>query len=115
MFESGINITFGEMNVQIENGIYQAVRNVGIDIDKEKLLQVIKDARKFYDDGVSDGRMRARNELVRCHECEHRGNPRKCILAFVADLKHQPFFVLDNHGEWYCADAKQKESEHENP
>ena len=49
-----------------------------------------------------------RKELVRCKDCEWRGNPKKCIVAFVADKQEFPLFFYDNRGEWYCADGKPK-------
>jgi len=47
-------------------------------------------------------------EIIRCKDCKWRGNPKKCIVAFVADKQEFPFFFYDNHGEWYCADGERK-------
>ena len=35
MFDCGINVIYGEINTAIEDEIFKAVRNVGIDIDKK--------------------------------------------------------------------------------
>ena len=45
-------------------------------------------------------------ELVRCKDCVHRGKIEKCVLAAIAAEKGYPLFMLDNRGEWFCADAK---------
>ena len=45
-------------------------------------------------------------ELVRCKDCIRRGNPRECIVAKFAEQTGTPYFVVDNRGEWFCADGK---------
>ena len=45
-------------------------------------------------------------ELVRCKVCVHRGKIEKCVLAAIAAEKSYPLFMLDNRGEWFCADAE---------
>ena len=49
--------------------------------------------------------------LVRCKDCEWRGNPKKCIVAFVADKQEFPLFFYDNRGEWFCADGERREDD----
>ena len=48
-------------------------------------------------------------EIVRCKECVHRGNQKKCILAFVAEKQDFPVCFYDNRGDWFCGDGKRKE------
>lgn len=40
-----------EMRTEWENGIMRAVGNAGVDVDKERLVQAINDARMFYYEG----------------------------------------------------------------
>lgn len=47
--------------------------------------------------------------IVKCKECVHRGNPKKCILAFVAEKQDFPVSFYDNRGDWFCGDGKRKE------
>ena len=47
-------------------------------------------------------------ELVRCKDCKHRGNSEKCVLSAISEEKDFPLFMLDNHGDWYCADGEMK-------
>lgn len=45
-------------------------------------------------------------ELVRCKDCRNRGIEELCIIAAVAKENGVPIFMLDDRGEWYCADGK---------
>ena len=45
-------------------------------------------------------------EIVRCKDCDHRGKVEKCVLAAIAAEKGYPLFMLDNRGEWFCADGR---------
>ena len=47
-------------------------------------------------------------ELVRCKDCKHRGNSKKCVLSAISEEKDFPLFMLDNRGDWFCADGKRK-------
>lgn len=49
-------------------------------------------------------------ELVRCKCCVHRGNPKKCMLAVICEQNNFPYFFIDNHGEWFCADGRREET-----
>ena len=48
-------------------------------------------------------------EVVRCKDCERRGDPKMCMIAFIAKKQDMPVFFYDNRGEWFCADGKRKE------
>lgn len=43
--------------------------------------------------------------LVRCKDCKHRGNSEKCVLSAISEEKDFPLFMLDNRGDWFCADG----------
>lgn len=47
-------------------------------------------------------------QVVRCKDCVHRGKVEKCVLAAIAAEKGYPLFMLDNRGEWFCADGERK-------
>jgi len=47
-------------------------------------------------------------EIIRCKDCKHRGKAEKCVLAAISAEKDYPVFMLDNRGEWFCADGKRK-------
>lgn len=55
------------------------------------------------DDGYVSTR---KQELVRCKDCKHRGKSDKCVLSAISEEKDYPLFMLDNRGEWFCADGE---------
>lgn len=50
-------------------------------------------------------------EIVRCKDCIHNGKVEKCVLAAIAAEKGFPLFMLDNHGEWFCADGERRDDD----
>lgn len=58
-FDCGIKVTYQTIAdaaiFNAENNIVKAVQEIGIEIDKEHLLQCINDAKSFYDKGVAAG------------------------------------------------------------
>lgn len=75
-----------------------------IDEDQNKLLARIRvgyliHAVKYLKD---------QPELIRCKDCVHNGNAKKCVLAAIAAEKDCPLFMLNNGGEWFCADGKKR-------
>ena len=65
-----------------------------------------KDALELLKEQEDLGAEQHPQELVRCKVCVHRGKIEKCVLAAIAAEKSYPLFMLDNRGEWFCADAK---------
>lgn len=51
-----IEMIQGQLESQIEGEVYRAVQHVGINVDKERLLQALKDARAFWQEGYEAGR-----------------------------------------------------------
>ena len=56
MYESPINIIYGQMQTQIEGDIFRAVQSYAVDVDKEELLRSLKYDRDQYNKGYADGR-----------------------------------------------------------
>lgn len=97
MFDCGITVSFGEMTTQIENGIITAVQRVGIDVDKERLEEVLTDARGNYERGFREGYEQAKGELVRCRDCKH----------YDKDMIYCNLFGIQNiDDDWFCADGE---------
>lgn len=55
MMQPIIDQIIGEMHLQYENGVMKAVQECGFNVNKERLLQALTDARAFYGEGFSDG------------------------------------------------------------
>ena len=56
----------------------------------------------------ADGNPEDMVEIVRCKNCKHRGNSERCVLSAISDEKDVPLFILDNWGDWFCADGKRR-------
>lgn len=67
-----IEIIAGQMRSQVEGGIYKAVQEYGISVDKERLLQALKDAKEFWHEGYKDGYRAAVWERPRWISVEER-------------------------------------------
>ena len=66
-----------------------------------------KQKKKFLVD--SDGKITPLPDVVLCTDCIHRGKAEKCVLAAISEEKNFPLFMLDNRGEWFCADGRRLE------
>lgn len=71
MYKSPIEIMQEHMRCKMDDDIYTAVLNYGINVDKEELLRALKYDRLQYDNGYRDGIRDANAELVRCENCIH--------------------------------------------
>ena len=71
MYKSPIEIMQEHMRCKMDDDIYKAVLNYGINVDKEELLHALKYDRLQYDNGYRDGMRDANAELVRCNDCVH--------------------------------------------
>ena len=59
MMEPIIKACMTELNTQMEGDVLKVCHSYGIDVDKERLMQALTDARKFYDEGYRDGKLDA--------------------------------------------------------
>ena len=105
MFDCGITVSFGQMTTQIENAIVTAVQRVGIDVDKERLEEVLFDARGNYERGFREGQEQAARELVHCRDCKHQDPDR-------FNDGSNCYVCRRGHGwrpdDWYCADGERR-------
>lgn len=69
-----------QLQNQVENNIYKAVIQVGIDVDKDELVKALAYDRRQYQKGYND----RDREIVRCKECSNSkkwlDNKRRCFL-----------------------------------
>ena len=84
--------------------VYVTVGTAGVIV---RLLEE-QEVQKFFVD--ESGKITPLPVVVRCKDCEHRGNSEKCVLSAISEEKNFPLFMLDNRGEWFCADGKRKET-----
>lgn len=55
MYKSPIEIITGKMQTQIDDEIYRAVQNVGVNVNKEELLKALEYDRGQYEEGFREG------------------------------------------------------------
>lgn len=67
MYKSPIEKVYSELQMQIvqeeENTVMKAVRNVGLNVDKEELIRALQYDRNQYTKGYKDGKNDALEEL----------------------------------------------------
>lgn len=56
LYDSPIKLFQSDLKTQIENGIFKAVQEVGIDVNKEELIKALQYDRNQYDKGYSDAK-----------------------------------------------------------
>ena len=62
----------GEFRIQQEDNVMKAVADVGIYVDKPRLMQALTDAKAFYEEGYRAAMQRADVvEVVRCKDCKY--------------------------------------------
>lgn len=74
-YESPVNVIMDAINVQVENDIIKAVKNVGIDVNKEELLRALTYDRQQYERGYERGYVKG-----------HRHGYRKAIHDLLEEM-----------------------------
>lgn len=59
-----------QVDTEIRDGCFRVAQKYAIDINEERLLQALTDARSFYDEGFNAGERAAMDRLVRCKDCK---------------------------------------------
>ena len=67
-----IETYYSQLETQLENEILKGVQSVGVQVDKERLLQALKDAKEFWHEGYKDGYRAAVWEQPRWISVEER-------------------------------------------
>lgn len=87
-YKSPIEIIYGEMIHKLENEVFTAVQNIGINVDKDELIKALQYDRDQYRTGYSDAMINA-VPVVRCKDCKHR----------FSEITPKP-------DDWFCADGE---------
>ena len=97
-----IDLFSTEMRTAVDNGIMKAVYDVGVNVDKERLLQALKDARAFWHEGYEAGR-RGRPEWISVKE--RLPEPFVSVLVYMPEENPLPTVhegFLAREGMWYA-------------
>lgn len=91
MYKSPIELLVTDIQNQIvkqqDEEIYQAVLHYVPNVDKEELLKALQYDRDQYHKGYADGKRDAMAELVRCKDCQHRGDDVHCPMCFEEEIE----------------------------
>ena len=52
--------------------------------------------------------------VVRCKDCKYRGDTEKCCLAASCEEHDTQYFIMDDDGQWFCADGVKKDETNTN-
>ena len=64
-YESPIQTIIGQMRMEYENGIYKAIQERGVTVDKDELIKALQYDRNQYDKGYINGYNRKASEVAR--------------------------------------------------
>ena len=95
-----------EMAEHIDNETFHAICQAGFYIDREKMVQALKQDKERYADAYRKGYAKRDEEIVRCKDCIHR-DPED----FKCDCGHDIHWELPRPDNWFCADGKRMEEE----
>lgn len=56
MYESPITLISGAFHLNLEDGVYKAVRQTGVVVDKDELIKALKYDRGQYEKGYADAK-----------------------------------------------------------
>ena len=119
-YESPITIMMKQIQNQIinqaENGIFKAVQDVGIFVDKDELVRALKYDRHQYEKGYRDRDAK----IVRCKDCKRArliewGDHHKEYKCYPPETDDVPEAILEledvpwHEGDFYCAYGERKE------
>ena len=93
MYKSPIELIMGQIETQTENYICKAIRNVGVNVDKDELLKALQYDRNQYQKGYNDRDA----EIVRCKDCKWNNGYTGCDK-----------YLLPHGGDWFCADGERR-------
>lgn len=96
-----IDSTNKQLEDKIDDAVYQAVNQVGIDVDKDELLKALAYDRRQYQKGYND----RDREIIRCEECMNSkpwyGDKSLCYLWSETGI--------DVFNDGYCNYGKRKD------
>ena len=75
-----------EWRIQHDDNVMKAVADVGIVVDKPRLMQALTDAKAFYEEGYRAAMNRADVvEVVRCKDCKYQDDCARQMVHTTRD------------------------------
>lgn len=107
MYESPIEIIYGDITKQIDNDIYRVTQKYDIKVDKNELIQALAYDRDQYNKGYADGKRDAMDELVRCKDCKYWEQGKD----YEPYCNHWGNMMTDTKGDYFCSYGERKDNE----
>lgn len=84
MYESPITLISGEIQFSLEDGVYKAVRQTGVVVDKDELIKALKYDRGQYEKGYADAKAERKKGKWLSHYdyCKRKGCAPSGLIAF---------------------------------
>ena len=70
MYKSPIEVITENVKKEVDNGVYKAVTQYGVDVDRDELIKALCYDREQYEKGFRDGYNWRGSEIVRCKDCK---------------------------------------------
>ena len=86
----------------VDEVTYKAIHNVGVDIDKDKLIQALTQDKKRYEEAYRNGYKAREAELIRCKDCKFNkfSITDRWILCKLTRIPQK--------NDWFCADGERR-------
>lgn len=93
-----------EQKAQMEEDILKVCHSYGIDVNKERLMQALTDARKFYDEGYLAGKLDAGPKWISVKDRLPNPNTTVLVIWHRAEKEQRiGFGRWQQHGVWYVS------------
>lgn len=82
MYESPIRLIESQLRTEVENEIFRAIQEVGVDVDKDELIKALQYDRDQYQKGYEDG-IKDLADKLKAEKFTHRNFGK---LVYVEDI-----------------------------
>lgn len=106
MYKSPIDIIEKQMRMEFDDGIWKAVQDYAVSVDKEELIKALRYDRDQYEKGYADGKRDAFDKLTKCKDCIYRDGLEDACGNIYCRLHDGRF---DKEG--YCSYGKEENEE----
>lgn len=90
MWESPIRVLQTQFESQIEGDVMKAVCKYGIDIDKDRLLEILQNDRNSYDRGYADGKREVCEKVIcilkNCDPQDMMSEEQRDVIEYAVDI-----------------------------